>query len=143
MYFSVQCGEELPFTSLDAAVAAAGANPGLAQYSEYEARAIFAACGEWEARPAAGRENEAVTSEISALVLAGQFDPITPPAWGRLAAESLSGSFYFEFPGVGHGVALGNECGQEIASDFLNDPRQQPPGGCIDELGGPGWLTGG
>jgi pimeloyl-ACP methyl ester carboxylesterase len=47
---------------------------------------------------------QAVTSNIPTLILAGELDPITPPAWGRLAGETLSHSQFLEFPDFGHGV---------------------------------------
>ncbi|HUF54844.1 MAG TPA: alpha/beta fold hydrolase [Dehalococcoidia bacterium] len=79
MYFSVQCAEEAPFTDREAVVAAAEAHPRLSEFSEYAARSIFASCDEWQAPPAPASENEPVNSPVPALVLAGQFDPITPP----------------------------------------------------------------
>jgi pimeloyl-ACP methyl ester carboxylesterase len=141
MYLSVQCGEELPFTTREAAIAAADANPQLSSFNEYKAKSIFASCEVWQARAAASRENEAVTSDIPTLVLSGQFDPITPPAWGRMVAKDLSNSFYFEFPGVGHGVAFADECPGGIALAFLNDPQQRPPSGCIDGMSRPRWIV--
>ncbi len=141
MYLSVQCGEELPFTTRDAAIAAADANPQLSSFNEYEAKSIFASCDVWQARAAAGRENEAVSSAIPTLVLSGQFDPVTPPAWGRLAAQDLSDSFFFEFPGIGHGVALADECPGGITLAFLNDPQHRPPSACIDHMSGPPWIV--
>ena len=104
----------------------------LSSYNEYGAKSIFAACQVWQAKAAADVENEAVSSAIPTLVLSGQFDPITPPAWGRLAAQDLSGSFFFEFPGIGHGVALADECPLGIAVAFLSDPQNPPPSDCID-----------
>lgn len=141
MYLSVQCGEELPFTTREAVIAAADANPQLSSYNEFGAKSIFAACEVWRARVAAGVENEAVSSAIPTLVLSGQFDPITPPAWGRLAAQDLSDSFFFEFPGVGHGVAFADQCPLGIALAFLDDPQHRPASDCIDRMSGPPWIV--
>ena len=69
--------------------------------------------------------------------LSGQYDPITPPAWGQLAAETLSHSFFYEFPGIGHGVMRSNQCGLEIGLAFLDDPAAEPDTSCIDDLAGP------
>lgn len=140
MYLSVQCGEELPFTTREAAIAAADANPQLSTFSEYEAKSIFASCDVWQAKAATGKENQAVTSDIPTLVLSGQFDPITPPAWGRMVAQDLNNSFFLEFPGIGHGVAFADECPSGIALAFLNDPQQRPASGCIDRMSGPRWI---
>jgi hypothetical protein len=39
-----------------------------------------------------------------------EYDTSTPPAWGRLAAETLPNSYYFEFRGFGH-VVLSQQAG--------------------------------
>jgi pimeloyl-ACP methyl ester carboxylesterase len=141
MYFSVQCGEESAFTNRESAIAAAQADSVLRDYNEYSVKSMFAACDAWHAPPAAARENEAVHSAIPTLVLAGEFDPITPPAWGRLVAESLDNGFFFEFPGLAHGIALSGDCPLGMATGFLNAPDQRPASGCVEEMGGPDWAV--
>ncbi len=79
-------------------------------------------------------ETEPVRSDIPTLLIAGDYDPITPPAWAQSAARYLPNSFYFEFPGVGHGV-LDTECGQAVSAEFLNNPRGKPNPRCLARLG--------
>jgi pimeloyl-ACP methyl ester carboxylesterase len=81
--------------------------------------------------------NEAVVSDVPALVLAGQFDPITPPEWGRLATETLSNSFFYEFPGMGHEIMTSNRCALQIGLHFLADPTVEPDSSCLEALSGP------
>ena len=47
-------------------------------------------CQEWDSGQAGPIENEPVVSDVPTLLLAGEFDPITPPAWARQAAETLT-----------------------------------------------------
>ncbi len=141
MYLSVQCGEELPFTTREALIVAGGAYPQLASYHEYAAKSIFAVCEVWHAKAAAGVENEAVRSAIPTLVLAGHLDPITPPDWGRLVAGDLGRSFFFEYPGLGHGVAFAHDCPRGITLAFFDAPTVEPPSGCIAGMPGPTFLT--
>lgn len=141
MYYSVQCGEEMPFALREAVIEAAKAHPRLPEYSEYSAKSLFASCDRWQAPPAAGNANEAVQSAIPTLVLTGEFDPITPPAWGRLAAENLENSFFFEFPGIGHGAVFSDECPAGIAEAFLESPEQEPPGACVGGMSGVDWVV--
>lgn len=61
-------------------------------------------CAFWGAAPPPPHENEGVVSDIPALVLAGTFDPITPPSYSRLVAQTLSRSSFFELPDEGHGI---------------------------------------
>ncbi len=73
--------------------------------------------------------------------MAGEYDPITPPDWGRHAAETLKNSFFFEYPGMGHGTSLGGGCPTEMMIAFLEDPTRAPDDTCIGEMGGPQWAV--
>ncbi len=53
-------------------------------------------CDIWDIEESADIEAEAVYSNIPTLILTGEYDPVTPPHWGELAAETLSQSYYFE-----------------------------------------------
>ena len=79
-------------------------------------------------------------SDVPTLVLAGDYDPITPPADAQIAAETLSSSYYFEFPGYAHGIVDSGECGNSIIAAFLADPLTEPDGSCIDALEGPVFI---
>ncbi|MEZ4660777.1 MAG: alpha/beta hydrolase [Caldilineaceae bacterium] len=59
---------------------------------------LYAACAIWGAGEAAPVESAPVQSTIRTLLLAGQLDPVTPPAWAQQAADSLSDSLYVEIP---------------------------------------------
>ena len=135
MHHSVQCGEEVPFSSRIKVEADAEAYPRLRGLLDRQA--IFPICQIWSAEEANPMENEPVRSVIPALVLAGEYDPITPPEWGRLAAESLENSVFFEFPGTGHGVTGTGECALGIMLAFLDAPASQPDGDCKAGIGGP------
>jgi len=79
-------------------------------------------------------ENQAVVSDVPALIFAGRFDPITTPEWGQLAAETLSHSYCFEFPNMGHGVMRADPCALRIGLQFLDDPLNKPDASCLAEL---------
>jgi pimeloyl-ACP methyl ester carboxylesterase len=137
MYLSVQCAEDVPFVSEEAAVAAIASHPELAPAYEGEPEYTFAACEAWAAEPAPPIEDEPVSSDVPALVLAGHYDPITPPEWGAQVAGTLSTAHYFEFPGDGHAVSLASDCAEEIMRGFLDDPDATPPSECVADLGPP------
>jgi len=136
MYLSVQCNEEVVFTTADAAEDAAAAYPEV-EAIWADADGEFAECNIWGAGTADPIENEPVVSGIPTLVVAGEYDPITPPSWGVLAAETLDTSYFYEFAGLGHGVTTADECAQGIALEFLADPTSEPNGSCVATLGGP------
>ena len=77
-----------------------------------------------------------MVSGIPTLVLEGEFDPVTPPEYGRLVADNLTNSYFLEFPGIGHDLIGASECARTIAGAFLADPSQAPDATCIDEMPG-------
>jgi pimeloyl-ACP methyl ester carboxylesterase len=84
----------------------------------------------------------AVTSDIPTLIFSGEYDPITPPAWGRLAARTLSHGSFVSFPGSGHGLFFGRtQCAVQIAAAFLAEPSAAPDHSCADALGEPKFLA--
>jgi len=95
----------------------------------------YQVCNFWDSGKADAGENEPVTSDIPTLVLQGEFDPITPPAWGRHATETLSHSYYYLYPGVGHG-AVASECARSMMIDFILNPTQAPDDACIAGMNG-------
>lgn len=133
MYYTVLCHEEAPFSNADEVAANLAQYPELAGFFESSlanSPGTFAFCEQWAAGQAAAVQSQAVESSIPTLVLAGQFDPSTPPAWSRLAADSLENSYYFEFPGIGHTPSLSHPCPNSIAAAFLADPTQPPEASC-------------
>jgi pimeloyl-ACP methyl ester carboxylesterase len=144
MQYSVQCGEEIHFSTPQELAAACEPYPEL-QGLLYDVcspeEGICAICDIWGAKEADPIENEPVSSGIPTLVLAGEYDPITSPAWGEMVAETLSNSFYFEFLGMGHGASVsGEECPLGIALAFLDNPTAQPDVSCVAEMSGPDFL---
>jgi pimeloyl-ACP methyl ester carboxylesterase len=136
MDYSVQCGEEESFSSAKImATVSATALPRLQtainQYS------IFPICALWGAKKAAAIENQPVVSDIPTLILEGDNDPITPPAWGQLAGKTLRNSHYFEFRWVGHmvfGAGIWGNCSKSMVNAFLTQPNTAPDAGCLDKL---------
>jgi pimeloyl-ACP methyl ester carboxylesterase len=131
MQMAVQCAEEFPFNAPQEAYAAAqGVQPQIAAYYPESVQPLFAVCKEWAATPPDLRENQAVHSEVPALVLAGDGDPITPPEWGRLVAEDLSHAYFYEFPGNGHWVTRSSRCAVQMALAFWENPTVDPGSVC-------------
>jgi pimeloyl-ACP methyl ester carboxylesterase len=135
MHNSVQCGEEVRFSSPDAiAASSASMRPRIRVFLDVYANAEFSICEAWGAKEAGPIENEPVISDIPTLVLAGDYDPVTPPAWGQMAVATLNNAHYLEFPGVGHGVLMARRCARDIVSGFLDTPTTAPHSSCIAEL---------
>jgi pimeloyl-ACP methyl ester carboxylesterase len=142
MTLSVDCNEEVPFVTAEKLNAGnAGVRPEVIAAdvgnisTETSRRSAVALCENWGTPPPDPVETLPVRSSIPTLILAGEHDPITPPRYGALAAETLSNSFFFEFPSSGHGVFYHHwECGTGMIDAFLARPRVQPDASCIDAI---------
>lgn len=100
-----------------------------------------ALCADWWPTHAEPDEALPVRSDVPALVMAGRYDPITPPAWSRLAAGWLSNSTYVEFPGVGHGASRAGDCPESIQIAFLADPGAALDTSCAAAMPEPDFVT--
>lgn len=139
MYYAVQCAEEAPFTEREALPnAVAAAYP--PEFRPHVLRGLLQSldvCSVWPTRPVDAREQVAVYSETPALLLSGEYDPITPPRWAEQAAETLPASFSFTVPGIGHGVIRSSACGAAIAGNFLAEPTRAPERECLTQTRAP------
>ncbi len=134
MFYSVECNEAVIFSDYAKAAELVAEYPKsvteglLASLEE-----TFAVCAIWGAGEAAAVESQAVHSDIPTLVTAGEYDPVTPARWGRLARRTLPNSFYVEMPRGGHGVTFVDECGERIVRAFFNRPHRQPATSCMED----------
>lgn len=131
LLLSTECREEFPFHSAEAM------RPGLAAppFSGNGRPPVeLAICPIWGAGQAPATENERVVSAVPTLVLAGLYDPVTPPAPARGAMDGLKNGFLVEFPGVGHGVIVNESCANEVVADFLAEPHARPSPACLQRV---------
>jgi pimeloyl-ACP methyl ester carboxylesterase len=138
VFYSLACREEVPFDSYENALAlAADLPPAIADHYLFRfAFWQFSLCESWAIEPDDPVVSKPVSSDVPALIFAGHFDPITPSEWGQLAAETLSNSFFYKFPSLGHGVIDSNRCALGIGLQFLDAPTTEPDASCLDNLSG-------
>jgi hypothetical protein len=128
MYLSVVCSDYVPFSSLATIDAAnAGVRPRLVE--TFGSPDIFQVCEAWNVPAADPAEYAAVVSDVPTLVLAGKFDPVTPPAWSSLAASTLSRARFLGYDDQSHGV-FGSSCGGDLLNRFVRDPLADPTSAC-------------
>jgi cyclophilin family peptidyl-prolyl cis-trans isomerase/pimeloyl-ACP methyl ester carboxylesterase len=136
MAYAVRCSDYAPFGSPEATMAATqGLLPEIRADEVPDDLAVFTICAQWPTRPANPIDHQAVVSDIPTLVLASGNDPVTPPAFSQMAAQTLSRSFYVEVPGVGHSVlSNGGTCGVNIIARFYTTPTRKPNTDCASAL---------
>jgi pimeloyl-ACP methyl ester carboxylesterase len=139
LYISMMCHEHILATSVDE-LKAVSTRRGIKDQAWLpfygDAEDLFRACQSWGSTGPFPGENEAVRSEIPALVIAGSFDPATPPFFARQVAGQLTNSYYFEFPNQGHTPTATDEsgCAMDTVLAFLEDPSVEPDRECLDDL---------
>ncbi len=136
-FVAFRCHDDTLATAPEVVEAAIAAiDPRLQTFSTARYDDELARCAAWDAAaPAKPFELEPVTSTIPTLLLSGELDPVTPPAWGEQAARTIAPSYHYVFPGIGHGGnAFSTDCGANITRQFLRDPQQAPDTSCLAQL---------
>ncbi len=128
---SVLCSDEGTFTTFDEALERmAGVHPAIADFFKKDNEILFRTCEFWGANRADSWENLPVVSPLPVLVMSGEYDPVTPPIYGRQVAANLENAIFIEFPGLGHFVFADRRCPRDIVADFLDDPATPPDTQC-------------
>jgi pimeloyl-ACP methyl ester carboxylesterase len=118
MYLSVTCAEDVPLI----APGAGERNAANTFLGDYRLRQQRAACAEWPRGVIPRDYTSIVRSRVPALILTGQWDPVTPPRYGSVLAKNLKNSVHLVIPSGGHGFG-GDEnlsCIDSIMLDFLD-----------------------
>ncbi len=146
IFNTIECYDEIPFSTLkEAANQIADVPPSLAAALLYGIESQFTTCEYWLEQVAGDVETQPVRSDIPTLVMNGQYDPITPPAWGQAAADHLPNSFNYTFPAMGHSVIDWRDfpCPTDIALQFLANPTQEPDTSCMIRMEAPDFFVDG
>jgi pimeloyl-ACP methyl ester carboxylesterase len=96
-------------------------------------------CSEWPVEPTSDSFNEPVVSPIPALVLAGLYDPVTPPARTEAVAGHLPNATFGLWPNQGHGVT-GEPCATTVELAFLAEPTAPVDMSCLARVPGPAFA---
>lgn len=136
MHLSIDCSESaLTPQAMPATVQMV--EPEMRHYFLSSLQNIYANCQLWHVQPEPAVQWQPVTSSIPTLILAGEYDPTTPPAYGKLAAQTLSRSYFFLFPGTGHGVVGRIFCATSMFQAFVELPTEKPDSTCMAGVGEP------
>jgi pimeloyl-ACP methyl ester carboxylesterase len=115
MHNSVVCAEDVPFfKNLD--------REGMSRtyLGESQVDALQSICEFWPRGPMDDNFKAPLDSKVPALLLSGQYDPITPPAYGELAAAAFEQHRHLVVAGQGHGMAAVG-CMPRLMAEFLTE----------------------
>lgn len=77
---------------------------------------------------------EPVVSDLPVLIIGGEFDPVTPPYFGKIASQSLPNAQVMIVPGASHAVLHFNECTMNRVDRFLENPFHKPGSDCNSDM---------
>jgi pimeloyl-ACP methyl ester carboxylesterase len=146
LYINMICHEQVLATTIEATAAATDPKY-MRELSLHPFHGglgdIFKTCRNWGALPPAYGENDLLVSDIPTLILAGSYDPTTPPDYGKQIAPDLSNHYYFEFPNLGHAVSTADStgCAIDIVRQFLDNPAREPGRACMNSLEPPVFVV--
>jgi pimeloyl-ACP methyl ester carboxylesterase len=141
MHYSTDCAERWVFQSpADLAAAAEGLHPAIREGVANSFINTFRVCEVWSVPAAPAYVHTPVSSEIPTLLVSGEFDPGTPPAFAELAAQTLTHHYNVVFPYLGHTDGFTSSCHASVLSAFLDDPYHAPDTTCFAEMDNPPFV---
>lgn len=93
-----------------------------------------ALCDELGMSPRSALDYTAVETDLPALIIEGDMDPITPPPNAKAILPGFENATYVEFPFAGHGPSRSVECAGHMLNKFYDDPTADPDLSCVDEM---------
>jgi pimeloyl-ACP methyl ester carboxylesterase len=117
MYLSVTCAEDLPWIKSGEGER----NAAQTFLGDYRLRQQRAACELWPRANIPKAYFEPTRARVPALILTGQWDPVTPPVYGEMAAKYLPNSLHLVVPHGGHGFGGldGLDCIENLTAEFV------------------------
>lgn len=117
LYLSITCAEDLPWIK-----AGEGERNGENTFlGDYRLRQMREACALWQRGEIPRDYAEPTRSDKPVLIMTGEWDPVTPPAYGDLAAKFLPNSRHIVVRSGGHGFGGldGLDCVRNLIADFF------------------------
>ncbi len=113
-FLSVTCSEDIPFLAKDARAQADGTFGG-----DYRLQQQTAACAEWPRGTVSSAHGQPTRSAVPALMVSGEFDPVTPPAGGDEVLRGLSNGVHVVMRNNGHPIGNAEACINGMFAAFL------------------------
>jgi len=138
MHFSVLCSEDAPRIEAGSVQReAAGTFLGTAA-----ADTTLEPCQFWPRAPIDAGYYANAPSDLPALILSGDLDPVTPPSWGQDVASQWRNSRHIIVPATGHGTSSSG-CVMKVMTRFLDDGNASKlDASCVERLKRPPFFLG-
>ena len=95
---------------------------------------MAAMCKVWPKGNVPADFHKALATNVPALILEGEFDPVTPPRYGEEVVKTLPNGRLFTLRGQGHNV-IGAGCMPKLFTQFIEKADAKAlDGACLDKL---------
>jgi hypothetical protein len=134
VYLATECRERAPFEDREALKRHATRWPEFARAMGVDG--LLALCDGWPAT--AELEPTPQDTPVPTLVVAGEWDPVTPAEFARRTAAKLGPkAHYVLLPRQAHSPAFDEPCARAIARRFLDQPTARPNTSCVPDAAAP------
>jgi pimeloyl-ACP methyl ester carboxylesterase len=131
MHNSVVCTEDAPWFEAEDVTAE---DLALTYIGPVQLDSLDAICSVWPRGEFDDDLRTPVATDIPVLLLSGEADPITPPAYADLAAVDLDNALHLTGRRQGHGLAV-RGCAPEIIGDFVASASVEDlDASCLDRV---------
>lgn len=126
--YAITCYESRPKTDGDAKASLLSKYPDFAPfYVDFEGDL----CNAWQPESGSPEIFQPVVSNVPALILSGEYDPVCPPLFGEITSRTLSKSTLIIVPAASHAAIHADDCLRKIADEFLSNPKLKPNLKCV------------
>lgn len=106
---------------------------------DYRTKKHQRACEEWPRGKVPAEYYQPIQSDVPVLMVSGEFDPATPPQFGRVAAQVLPKSRQILIRNMAHGYA--SDCIRKLSAEFISKgSATELDIGCVKELPPPKFI---
>lgn len=141
LYLSITCAES--FGAIDYARAAAESRA--TRFGDYRLQRQRDACDSWPRATVEDGFHAPVHSSAQILLISGGRDPVAPPQWSALAAETLPNAKRVVIPWAGHtidGLAAIDSCYDRMLLQFFDQgDARKVDAGCVSTMLPPPFAT--
>ncbi len=123
---SVSCAEDVPFMPKTS-------NVTNSLFGDNLFELMHARCEQWDYVPVDASFKEPVSSDIPTLLLSGEYDPVTPPAFAEKTMATLNNAQHLIAKGQGHIVGT-RGCMPKIVTAFIKDPEAELATECMKDF---------
>ncbi len=124
LYLSILCQQSPYVSDADLTLALERVRPAVRALAAKDIRELRDACALWPVTAPEASTLVPVESDVPILIMSGELDPRTPPAWVERALPGLSHAQWARFPRLGHSVlSSADPCPGKIAQAFYAAPR--------------------